>query len=128
MNVDKYEDWSCQVKTELGLMNMDKYEDWSHQVKTELRDKQLWDIVEGTDEPPKVKNDDPTFMAWSQKNAKALKVIKHSSKNQFYEAIRRISSAKIVWDTLWQEYADPSKVSYIGISSFLSKMHMVKHF
>ena len=39
MNVDKYEDWSCQVKTELGLMNMDKYEDWSHQVKTELRDK-----------------------------------------------------------------------------------------
>ena len=39
MNVDKYENWSRQVKTELGLMNVDKYEDWSHQVKTELRDK-----------------------------------------------------------------------------------------
>ena len=100
MNVDKYKDWSCQVKTELGLMNMDKYEDWSHQGKIELRDKQLWDIVEGTDEPSKVKNDDPAFMAWSQKNAEALKVIKRSSKNQFYDAIHRISSAKIAWDTL----------------------------
>ena len=83
MNVDKYENWSRQVKTELGLMNVDKYEDWSHQVKTELRDKQLWDIVEGTDKPHKAKNDDPAFMAWSQKNAEALKVINRSSKNQF---------------------------------------------
>ena len=83
--------------------------------------------MEGTDEPPKAKNDDPTFMAWSQKNAKALKVIKHSSKNQFYEAIRRISSAKIAWDTLEAICALP-EISYIGISTSLSKMHMFKHF
>ena len=84
----------------IDLTNVGKYEDWSHQVKTELRDKQLWDIVEGIVDPPEAENDDPDFMAWSQKNAEALKVIKRSSTNEFYDAIRKISSAKIAWDTL----------------------------
>ena len=109
-------------------MNVNNYKEWSHQVKTKLECKQLWDIVEGTDEPPEGENDDPAFKAWSYKNSKALEVIERGCCNEFNDAIRRISSAKIVWDTLWQEYADPSKVSYIGISTFLSKMHMVKHF
>ena len=98
-------------------------------MKTQLKCEQLWDIVEGTDEPPKTENDnDPAIMAWSHKNNKALSVIRRDCLNEFYDATNNISSAKIVWDTLWQEYADPSKVSYIGISTFLSKMHMVKHF
>ena len=41
------------------------YLDWSLKMKAILMDRQLWDIVEGTDEPPKAKNDDPAFMAWS---------------------------------------------------------------
>nr|POF11817.1 hypothetical protein CFP56_66016 [Quercus suber] len=59
-------------------------------------DQQLWDIVEGTDEPPKAENDE----AWSHKNAEAYEVIKCWSKNEFYEAICKTSSAKIAWDTL----------------------------
>ena len=82
------------------LDDVDKYKDWSLQVKTELKREQLWDIVEGTDEPPEVENDDPAFMAWSHKNAKALGVIMRDCLNEFYDAIRRIRSAKIVWDTL----------------------------
>ena len=46
-------------------MNVNKYKEWSHQVKTKLERKQLWDIVEGTDEPPEGQNDDLAFMAWS---------------------------------------------------------------
>ena len=81
-------------------MNVNNYKEWSHQVKTELERKQLWDIVEGTDERPEGENDDPAFKAWSHKNAKALEVIKRGCCNEFYDAIRRISSAKIAWDTL----------------------------
>ena len=91
----------------IDLVYVDKYKDWSLQVKTELRDKQLWDIVEGTDEPPKAKNKDLGFMAWSHKNAEALKVIKRCIKNEFYDAIRMISSAKIAWDILATIYAHP---------------------
>ena len=69
-------------------------------MKTELKREQLWDIVEGTDEPPKAENDDPAFMAWSHKNAKALAVIKRECCNEFFDAVRRISLAKIAWDTL----------------------------
>ena len=72
------------------LDDVDQYKDWSLQVKTELKRLELWDIVEGTDEPPKAKNDD----------AKALEVIKHSCRDDFGRAIENISSAKIAWDTL----------------------------
>ena len=80
---------------------MEKYKDWSLQVKTQLKCEQLWDIVEGTDEPPKTENDnDPAIMAWSHKNNKALSVIRRDCLNEFYDATNNISSAKIVWDTL----------------------------
>ena len=72
----------------IDLDDVDKYKDWSLQVKTELKREQLWDIVEGTDEPPKEKND------------KALQVIRNSCENAMKFAIEKISSAKIAWDTL----------------------------
>ena len=102
----------------IDLDDVDKYKDWSLQVKTKLRDKQLWDIVEGTDEPPKAKNKDLGFMAWSHKNAEFLKVIKRCIKNEFYDAICMISSAKIAWDILAAIYALPkSKLhGYLYIS------------
>ena len=81
-------------------MNVDKYKDWSLQVKTKLKSEQLWDIVEGTDEPLEGENDDPAFKAWSHKNSKALEVIERGCCNEFNDAIRRISLAIIAWDTL----------------------------
>nr|POE67885.1 hypothetical protein CFP56_62943 [Quercus suber] len=68
----------------------DRYKDWSLRVKTELKCEQLWDIVKGSNEPPKPENDDPAFMAWSHKNDKALHVIKHSCGKSFLELFNEI--------------------------------------
>ena len=57
------------------LRDPNNYLDWSIQVKTRLTNQQLWDIVEGNDEAPKVENDEAAFKAWSGKNAMALGVI-----------------------------------------------------
>ena len=77
----------------IDLDDVDEYKDWSLRMKIELKREQLWDIVEGIDEPLE---DDPTFMA---KNEKALRVIKCDCLHEFYDAIRHICLAKIVWDT-----------------------------
>ena len=84
----------------IDLDDVDKYKDWSLRMKTKLKREQLWDIVEGTDEPPESNNDYATFMAWSKKNDTALKVIRDSCINAMEYAITNISSAKIAWDTL----------------------------
>ena len=73
------------------------YLDWSLKVKTILMDQQLWDIVEGTDNPLKV-----------EKNDMALALIKYScfwfqvtlSYKLVSEKLGSITSAKILWDTL----------------------------
>ena len=106
------------VKTMLWDPN--NYLDWSLEVKTRLKDQQLWDIVEGTNEPPKAENDEVAFKAWSRKNAMALGVIVFSCGYRFRFAIWWITSAKIVWDTL-AEICEFPKSSYIGISRSLSK-------
>nr|POE67854.1 hypothetical protein CFP56_46270 [Quercus suber] len=62
-----------------------------------------WDEIanpEGTDEPPNPENDATAFEAWSKKNDVALKVIGCECHNEFHDAIHKISSAKIAWDTL----------------------------
>ena len=61
----------------------DNYLDWSLKVKAILTDRQLWDIVEGTDDPPK-----------AEKNGIALGLIKYSC-----------------FGMLWQQYAHSPKVS-----------------
>ena len=96
------------------LDDVDNYKDWSLQVKTYLTDQQLWDIEEGTTEPPKVENDEAAF----EKNAMALAVIKFSCGYRLRLAIWWITSAKIVWDTL-AEICKFRKSSYIGISRSL---------
>ena len=105
---------------------IDQYKDWSLHVKTKLKREQLWDIMEGTDESPKEENDGAAFEAWSQKNAKALKVIKDSCGDDFGRVIEMISSAKIAWDTLAAICTLP-KSSFIGISRSLSEMHLLIH-
>ena len=82
------------------LDDVDQYKDWSFQVKTELKHEQLWDIVEGTNEPLKAENDDIADMAWSKKNDMALKVIRDSCEEPITSAIEKINLAKIAWDTL----------------------------
>ena len=102
------------------LDDISNYEVWSIQVKTCLTNLQLWDIVEGTNERPNVENDDPAFMAWSEKNALAFRVIVFSCGYRLRFAIWWNTSAKIAWDTL-AEICKFSRSSYIGISRSLSK-------
>ena len=94
------------------------YLDWSLQMKTILTDRQLWDIVEGTDDPPE-----------AEKNDMALGLIRYSC---FWPGLsvelKTITSAKIVWDALAAICALPKSKLHIGISRSLSKMHMLKHF
>ena len=96
------------------------YLDWSLQVKAILTDRQLWDIAEGTGDPPKV-----------EKNDMALGLIRYS---YFWFQIGlsyklgSITSAKILWDALAAICALPKSKLHIGISRSLYKMHMLKHF
>ena len=109
------------------LWDPNNYLDWSLQVKTRLTNQQLWDIVEGTNEPPKAENDEAAFKGWSPKNAKALEVIQKFCDRRFDHVFYSINSAKIAWDTLAAICA-LYKTSFIGISRSLSKMHILKHF
>ena len=54
------------------LIGKENYLNWSSNVKIYLTDQQLWDIVGGTNEPPKAENDEAAFKAWSKKNALAF--------------------------------------------------------
>ena len=96
------------------------YLDWSLKVKAILTDRQLWDIVEGTDDPSK-----------AEKNDMALGLIKYSSfwfQAGLDDQLESITSAKIVWDALAAICALPKSKLHIDISRSLSKMHLLKHF
>ena len=98
-----YSSQQADAFTDLNMVyldDMDKYKDWSLQVKTKLEREQLWDITEGTDEPPRDENDAAAYKAWSDKNFNAFKVIRSSCKDRFNFAIEEFSSAKIAWDIL----------------------------
>ena len=96
------------------LDDVDNYKDWSDQVKTYLTDQQLWDIVEGTNEPPKAENDEAAFEACFEKNALAFRVIVFLCGYRLRFAIWGITSAKIAWDTLAAIFK-LSKRNYMGM-------------
>ena len=96
----------------------DNYLDWSLQVKAILTDQQLWEIVEGADDPSK-----------EEKNDMALGLIWYScGQSSLGNEIWSVTSAKIAWDTLAAICALPKSKLHIGISRSLPQMHMLKHF
>jgi hypothetical protein len=97
----------------LQVLEEYNYVDWSVQVKDYLMAHDLWDIVEETNKPSRQKDDEAAFKAWSKKNFMALHVIQISCGTDAFSRIKKISTAKIAWDTL------------AGLS--LSPMHMLKH-
>ena len=76
------------------------YVDWSVQVKDYLMAHDLWDIVEGTPKPPRKEDDESAFKAWSKKNCTALHVIQISCGTDAFSRIKKMSTAKIAWNTL----------------------------
>ncbi|KAK7830164.1 hypothetical protein CFP56_028517 [Quercus suber] len=82
------------------VLNVNNYLVWKVQVRTYLIAQDLWEIVKATDECPKQEDDEAAFKAWTKKNAMALHVIQISCEPRLCFVIRRISLAKIAWDTL----------------------------
>ena len=107
------------------VLNVNNYLVWKVQVRTYLIAQDLWDIVKATDECPKPEGDEVAFKAWTRKNALALHVIQISCEPRVCFVIRRISSAKIAWDTL-KAICKIDKRDYDGMS--LSILHVLKHF
>ena len=84
----------------LEVLDKDNYVAWSARVKTYLIAQDLWETIEATAEPPKQEDDEASFKAWSNKNSMALHVLQVSCGPDILSMIRKISSAKIVWNTL----------------------------
>ncbi|XP_075644590.1 uncharacterized protein LOC142615706 isoform X2 [Castanea sativa] len=82
------------------VLNVNNYLVWKVHVRTYLIAQDLWDFVKAIDECPKQEDDEAAFKAWTRKNALALHVIQISCEPRLCFVIRRISSAKIAWDTL----------------------------
>ena len=93
------------------LSGEDNYLEWSVLVKTYLRAKDLWDIVEATNEPPTPENE-AAFKTWSKMNDMALDGIQKSCAPATFIDIMEITSARIAWETLAEKYkpkgSDPS--------------------
>ena len=93
------------------LSGEDNYLKWSVRVKTYLMARDLWDIVEATNEPPTPENE-AAFKAWRKMNAMALHVIQISCGPDTFSDIMEITSARIAWEKLAEMYKpkgpDPS--------------------
>ncbi|KAB1220599.1 hypothetical protein CJ030_MR3G015852 [Morella rubra] len=94
--------------TALEALRKDNYANWSVSMKHYLLAHSLWDIVETAMEPPKAE-DVGKYEAWTEKNASALNAIGFSCELDIFSQIRKINSAKVVWDTLAKMYAQPSQ-------------------
>ena len=95
------------------------YVAWSVRMEDYLKFYDLWDIVEADTEPPKPKDDENAFNAWSKKNAKALYLIWESS-DAFFSFKKSIRTAQIVWDTL-AEFGNPGG-SYLSFNFLLYRI------
>ena len=79
---------------------------------------------EGDEAASKQEDDEAASKAWTRKNAMALHVIQISCEPRVCFVIRRISSAKIAWDTLKAIW----KIDKSDYGMSLSILHVLKHF
>ncbi|XP_059438994.1 uncharacterized protein LOC132171636 [Corylus avellana] len=88
----------------LELLRNDNYANWCAWMKNYLLAQDLWYIVQSTTEPPKPEDDVVGFKAWRKNNAAALHAILISCEVDILPGIRKITSAKNVWDELARMY------------------------
>jgi hypothetical protein len=99
------------------VLDKDNYEDWSVRVQTYLMVQDLWVIVNGTTEHPKLEDDEATIKVWSKKNTMALHVIQISCGSDAFSKIRKITSAKDAWDTLEGKYVPKNTGIFLPLLS-----------
>ncbi|KAB1225594.1 hypothetical protein CJ030_MR1G020809 [Morella rubra] len=93
----------------LEALRKDNYANWSVSMKNYLLAHNLWDIIETTMEPPTPEDDIVKYEAWTEKNASALNAIGLSCGLDIFSQIKKINSAKVVWDMLAKMYAQPAQ-------------------
>ena len=92
------------------LLEKYNYEEWSIQMKTYLLALGLWDIVKKCGVRTPKRHEKAKLKVWTRKNAEALHVIQRSCGEDSFGVIKEITSAKIAWATLADEYG--SKADY----------------
>ena len=81
------------------LSNSSHYPDWAMQMEALLDEKELWDIVTGTEPVPTTGPNSKTMKAYVRKGKVAkAKIILHLDKSQLPHA--RLDTAKEIWDNL----------------------------
>ncbi|KAL6134519.1 hypothetical protein ACLB2K_066750 [Fragaria x ananassa] len=85
----------------------DNYVHWSFWVKTYLQAEDLWEVVEGTREAPKLEDGEAIFMAWRKYNARALHVITLFCGDDAESCVRDGEMAKDAWNTLAKKFNPP---------------------
>ncbi|KAB1225591.1 hypothetical protein CJ030_MR1G020806 [Morella rubra] len=93
----------------LEALRKDNYANWSVSMKNYLLAHNLWDIIETTMEPPTPEYDIVKYEAWTEKNASALNAIGLSCGLDIFSQIKKVNSAKVVWDMLAKMYAQPAQ-------------------
>ncbi|KAL6139561.1 hypothetical protein ACLB2K_057865 [Fragaria x ananassa] len=94
---------------DLKALNQDNYEHWSFWVRKYLLAEDLWDVVQGTSEPPKPEDGEgeAEYMAWRKNNARALHVITIFSGQDAQSCISDSEMAKDAWNTLVEKFNPP---------------------
>ncbi|KAJ7969105.1 Ankyrin repeat-containing protein family [Quillaja saponaria] len=93
----------------LEVLRKDNYENWSVLVKNYLLSKDIWDIVEDPQDPPRP--EDLNFKIWRKKNAKALHAIQISCGAEILSRLRGIASARKAWNTLAMTFGPKLRVN-----------------
>jgi gag-polypeptide of LTR copia-type/Domain of unknown function (DUF4219) len=79
------------------------YHAWKHKIRMVLIDKELWDVVDGSEEEPTTSNATKT-KAWQKMNDKALATISLSVKDSELVHIRTCKKATEAWKKLAEVY------------------------
>ncbi|KAM5551095.1 hypothetical protein ABKV19_027467 [Rosa sericea] len=94
------------VMVNVNALNRYNYDHWFFWVETYLLAEDLWDVVEGTNKPPKP--EDPEFKAWRKNNARALQAIIIFC-GEDAESFLKGKTAKEAWNILEKQFKPYSK-------------------
>nr|XP_011468634.1 PREDICTED: uncharacterized protein LOC105352720 [Fragaria vesca subsp. vesca] len=93
------------------------YEHWSFWVKTYLLAENLWEVVEGTREPPKLEDGEAIFTAWRKNNARALHVIILFCGDDAESCVRDSEMARDGWSALAKKFNPPEVLETLEVNS-----------
>ncbi|KAB0797085.1 hypothetical protein PPYR_08079 [Photinus pyralis] len=84
---------------------------WKFQMRQVLEASELFDVVDGTDSPPSIRDENyrTDIVAWKKNDAKARRAISTACKKQPLLQIMNCDTANSMWTTLKSTYEQTSK-------------------